>query len=142
MCVFLFKIGLSSRRELHFLKLQFSGKLTFFLLKFVKICFSPRREADFRGFSKWRKTVFLPSSFSEMSIFLWFFDGFLVPAACGSWALPGPPQGVPRGALRSLRELCLKAFNTKSKRRGGRLWEAPGGSRKLRGAPRGSERLC
>ena len=59
-------------------------------------------------------------------------------AACGSWALPGPPQGVPRGGLRSLRELCLNAFNNKSKRRGGRLWEAPGGSGKLRGAPRGS----
>ena len=126
--------------------------------KIVKICFSPRREGRFLRFQQVEKNcVFFFLIFGNVHcsmVFCWYSgqeaasDGLrrgpLAPpdAGCGSWALPGPPQGVPRGGLRSLRELCLKAFNNKSKRRGGRLWEAPGGSRKLRGAPRGSERLC
>ena len=70
--VFVVRIEISPARELHFLKLQFSEKLTFFLLRFVRICFLPVRETDFSGLSKWRKTLmcflsFLDDEFGHVS---------------------------------------------------------------------------
>ena len=96
-----------------FHEIQVFWKTHFCLIFFLRICFSPTREANIRALSKLRKTMCFFSPFFEIPIFPLFFDGFLSreskntsilqprrrsPTPSEQFCALGLSQGLPKGS--------------------------------------------